>query len=167
MSIKLQEYHSYRSLMPCKNIAWKSTLECTLADDEYRYSLSALPAAVRPGGPVQQFQELMSHTYVVVVFECEVVFARLLLSQQYITQTTRISHLFFYHQKITRNLVTKSWLFALRARTQVRSQKRIYLVNYPSLSKPCFGFLENYWSWSHLEVSIWPSHVDTTLDFGN
>ena len=30
MSLKLQEYHSYRSLIPCKKITWKSTLETKL-----------------------------------------------------------------------------------------------------------------------------------------
>ena len=42
MSLKLQEYHSYRSLVPCKKITRKSTLECTFCYDEYitRASLS-------------------------------------------------------------------------------------------------------------------------------
>ena len=30
MPLKLQEYHSYRSLIPCKKITRKSMLECTL-----------------------------------------------------------------------------------------------------------------------------------------
>ena len=36
MSLKLQEYHSYCSLMSCKKITRKSTLECTLCRDEYK-----------------------------------------------------------------------------------------------------------------------------------
>ena len=35
MSLKLQQYHSYRSLIPCKKMTRKSTLECTFCYDEY------------------------------------------------------------------------------------------------------------------------------------
>ena len=37
MSLKLQEYNSYRPFIPCKKITRKSILECTLDCDEHRY----------------------------------------------------------------------------------------------------------------------------------